>query len=189
MAGRIQALNMESTPAAETKRTSQAGDENEPAFTLLGTANLDRTAGRYWSDSYLMLTKTFRVHIEGENSLSGVCTGSLVNWVGSQSVPEPIPPRFAGAVHSGLTTLLEGEHKGVKLSREELRMIACWIDLLVPYCGDYLEANAWSEDELNKYEHFAAKRRRMEELEQHNIRELVESAEKARTAGVTRNMR
>jgi hypothetical protein len=40
----------------------------------------------------------------------------------------------------------------VELSPEELDRIACWIDLLVPYCGDYVESNAWSEDERDFYE-------------------------------------
>ena len=28
--------------------------------------------------------------------------------------------------------------------------LACWIDLLVPYCGDYREANAWSQEDLDR---------------------------------------
>ena len=59
-------------------------------------------------------------------------------------MPEPLPPYFAGAARSELLTLLEKGHKGVKLSREELDKIACWMDLLVPYCGNYREANAWT---------------------------------------------
>ncbi len=51
--------------------------------------------------------------------------------------------------------------------------IACWIDLLVPYCGDYIEANAWTQEELAKYDHFAKKRERMEEMERKNIEELI----------------
>ena len=49
-----------------------------------------------------------------------------------------------------------------------------WIDLLVPYCGDYLEKNAWSERELDFYGHFAEKRRQQEELERKNIEALIE---------------
>ncbi len=65
----------------------------------------------------------------------------------------------------------------MKLSSDELRKIACWIDLLVPYCGDYLEANAWNEDELKKYQHFSEKRLAMEESERENIRQLLSSTE------------
>ena len=46
---------------------------------------------------------------------------------------------------------------------------ACWIDLEVPFCGDYEEANAWDAGDAEKYRHFLEKRRRMEELERQNI--------------------
>lgn len=148
----------------------------ERAFSLLGTPNLDATAGRYWSDAYLALTQAHRSGGgEDQGAFLGDCTGKLVNWIGSQSVPEPLPPRFAGAATSRLMRLLESGHKGVNLSQPELQAIACWIDLLVPYCGDYLEANAWTETDLKKFEHFATKRLRMEEIDQDNIRDLVES--------------
>jgi hypothetical protein len=76
-------------------------------------------------------------------------------------------------VRSELLTLLEKGHKQVKLSREELEKLACWIDLLVPYCGAYIEANAWTETEMKTYERFAEKRRQMEEIEQDNLRALL----------------
>ena len=84
-----------------------------------------------------------------------------------------LPPYSAGAAKSRLMTLLEQGHGGVKLSREETDKIACWIDLAVPFCGDYLEANTWSKDELQKYSHFLDKRKQMEEVEQRNIQEWI----------------
>ena len=89
---------------------------------------------------------------ETKGSFKGNPSGRVVNWISSQSVPEPLPPFSGGASRSGLLELLRKEHKSVKLSQQELAEIACWIDLLVPYGGDYLEANAWTEDELKKYE-------------------------------------
>ena len=67
--------------------------------------------------------------------------------------------------------MLAGGHNGVRLSREELEKIACWIDLLVPYCGDYTEA--MDEKGIPRYEHFMAKRKRWEEQEALNIAELL----------------
>ena len=61
--------------------------------------------------------------------------------------------------------ILRKGHEGVHLSPEEMDKIACWIDLLVPYCGDYLEANAWSSQEKAMYARALAKRRRMEAIE------------------------
>ena len=69
--------------------------------------------------------------------------------------------------------LLEKPHRGVRLSPEELKTIACWIDLAVPYCGDYYEAAAWTPGEREKYDRYQEKRRRMEKLEQQNIADLL----------------
>ena len=80
-----------------------------------------------------------------------------------------LPAYHAGSTRSGLLSLLDDGHAGVELSRQEMEKIACWIDLGVPYCGDYREANAWSAEEVEKYEHFLQKRRRMERVERKNI--------------------
>ena len=78
-----------------------------------------------------------------------------------------------------MLTLIEGGHGGVRLNREELDKIACWIDLYVPYCGDYEEAGAWTPEETAKYRRYLEKRRKMEALEQRNIEELLASQEQA----------
>jgi hypothetical protein len=46
-----------------------------------------------------------------------------------------------------------------------MEKLVCWIDLLAPFCGDYLEANHWTLEARQKYTQFQEKRRRMEELE------------------------
>jgi hypothetical protein len=134
--------------------------ERQRAFSLLGTVNEDKGAKRLWADSYLALTQKGKPN-------------RLVNWLNAQSVPPMLPPYFAGAAKSELITMLENGHKDVKLSQQEMEKIACWIDLLVPYCGDYTEANAWTDEEKDKYEHFSQKRRRMEDIEQKNIDLLI----------------
>jgi hypothetical protein len=73
--------------------------------------------------------------------------------------------------------LLESGHEDVRLPREDLDRIACWIDLLVPYCGEYTEANAWSPAECAFYEKFAAKRQRFEAEEAGNIRALISASD------------
>ena len=93
----------------------------------------------------------------------------MVNWVDSMSEPTLLPPYYRGSATSHLMKLLEEGHQEVKLSTEELDKLACWIDLLVPYCGDYWEANAWSEAERDFYARASAKRRGWETAEQANI--------------------
>ena len=173
---------------AQKPPRSASGDgvKDEPAFSLLSEVTVDRTAKRKWSDAYLVLTQATAA--TPDEPFQGDCQGRLVNWIGAQSVPEPLPPHFAGAAWSGLLTLLDKGHQGVKLSREELDKIACWIDLLVPYCGDYREANAWTEEEMKKYERYAEKRRQMEEVEQQNIDAMLGRNEPARGPGPGRPM-
>ena len=84
-----------------------------------------------------------------------------------------LPPRYRGAATSKLVTMLAGGHNGVRLSREELEKIACWIDLLVPYCGDYREANAWTPADHRKYDLYEQKRLRMLAEEHQGIEEMI----------------
>ena len=133
---------------------------SESAFSLLRVANVERGAKRMWSDSYLALTQKGKPN-------------RLVNWLNVQSIPPMLPPYHAGAARSQLIGMLEKGHYNVNLSKQALDKIACWIDLLVPYCGDYTEANAWSEDEIAKYERFFQKRSRMKQIEHKNIEELI----------------
>jgi hypothetical protein len=143
----------------------------KPAFSLLGKEVLDEEAKRKWSEAYLALTGCKRRDREKE-PFTGQ-SSEVVNWIGVQSVPTRLPPYFAGAAKSRLMTMLEQGHYGVGLSREEMDKVACWIDLLVPYCGDYVEANAWSPKEAERYEHFAAKRKRSEAEEAQNVAEFL----------------
>ena len=79
-------------------------------------------------------------------------------------------------------TLLEEGHEGVSLNREETVKLACWIDLVVPYCGDYVEANAWLPFERARYDRFLAKRKKMAAIEERNIGELS-SSQRSRAPG------
>jgi hypothetical protein len=159
---------------AERKATLASSKLGDQAFSLLDTDVVDATAKRKWSRAYLALTAGRReMGIVRSNTYRGDPHGAIVNWISAQSSPGMLPPYSAGAAKSRLMTLLEQGHGGVKLSKEETGKIACWIDLLVPFCGDYLEANTWSKAELARYGHFLDKRTRMEQIEQHNIEEWI----------------
>ena len=156
---------------------------NRPAFSLRSDGNLDRLAKRRWSDSYLNLTLARPADNDWDRgSFAGQYDGHVVNWIGTQSIPAPLPPCSAGSTRSSLLVLLEQGHGGVKLSREELEKIACWIDLLVPFCGDYTEAAAWSEEEKAKYQRYADKRARMDEIERRNFAEWAQAQVPERAA-------
>jgi hypothetical protein len=142
-------------------------------------------SGRKWSESYLALTSSFLLQLSpGEGGVLAGRPTALVNWVTTQSVPSPLPPYAAGSPRSRILDLLDGGHGGVRLGREEIETIACWIDLGIPFCGDYTEANAWPEAELRKHERFAAKRRAAEAEEQRGIEALRSEARPPESAGV-----
>jgi len=144
----------------------------KPAFSLLGTPVVEGLAKRQWSVSYLALTQATARTLEGHQYLAGI-SNDLVNWVSAQSAPEMLAPYSAGAARSRLPSMLIDGHYDVALAREEVERIACWIDLLVPFCGDYEEANAWDAGDAEKYCHFLEKRRHMEEQERRNIAEWL----------------
>jgi len=90
------------------------------------------------------------------------------------SEPEMLPPYHRGSGNSELISLLRAGHEDVVLNAEELEKIACWIDLLVPYAGDYLEHNTWTADEQEFYGRYAEKRLQQEARERQNIQALIE---------------
>jgi hypothetical protein len=147
-------------PAQELPLVKPAAKEYH-AFSLLGATGAV-SGGRNWSDAYLALTL-------------GGKPNEIVQWLNVQSIPPMLPPYFAGSAKSKLPKMLKAGHKKVKLSQAELDMISCWIDLLVPYCGDYYEANAWSEKDRRKYDRYADKRKQMEALEKENIAAFIKA--------------
>jgi len=167
-------------------------DDEGDVFSLLGILNPEYRAGRKWSDSYLALTHAY-VKTSGNPHIMGDWENEWVNWVSPQSIPPMVPAYYKGSATSKLITFLEKGHEDVVLSREEIEKICCWIDLLVPYCGDYTEANTWGEsgmerytnwfkddiwsetDPAKRYQYFLDKRLRMENIEKVNIQQLIES--------------
>ena len=126
-----------------------------PAFSLKGTQTLDPKAQRKWSAAYKALADR-----------------RVANWINVQSAPPMLPPYSAGASQSALVEMLEsGAHYGVKLSKPELDRFIAWIDLLVPYAGDYTEA--MNEEHIPRYNKFLEKRRRWHAEEARNIEQLL----------------
>jgi hypothetical protein len=154
---------------APVDANASANANRNKSFSLLGNAVQDRAAGRRWTESYLALTGAKPTR-QGEQ----ICVSRpLVSWTNPQSTPEVQPPYSCGSSRSGLLTLIEAGHYEVALNREEMDKLAAWIDLGVPFCRDYVEANCWTADEVGKYLHFQAKRLRLEEYERRGVEELL----------------
>jgi hypothetical protein len=154
----------------ESGQPATGVQKQDRSFSLLAEENVDTAAKRRFSDAYLALTGA------KDGGKRGAFVGQsrpLVNWISPQSAPPMLPPYSAGAARSGLIKLLEEGHKEARLSREELDKIACWIDLVIPYCGDYFEAHAWSPGEVDRYQKMLEKRQRMEQFERANIEQFL----------------
>ncbi len=148
--------------------TDDAG--NPRPFSLLG--NVDTTAkgkeinegsGRDFSESYLNLTQ-YGNHV-----------GPRTVWLGIQEGPEMQEPYKAGAAKSPLIAMFRDPdaqidaHKDVRLDERSLKTLALWIDLLVPFCGDYVEANNWKPEERASYEYYWAKRQLEDSINVFNV--------------------
>ncbi len=145
----------------------------ERLFSLRGDEVIEAQTGRRWSEAYLSLTGA----VTTERALAANPGRGIVTWVHAQSAPPMLPPYSTGAARSRLIALLAEGHEGIELPREAMDKLACWIDLLVPFCGDYTEANAWSAGEQERYRHFLEKRARMEAIERGHVERLAARAE------------
>lgn len=128
----------------------------------------DKISKRAWTRSYLSLTHSVR-----EVPARGDSDNRTLNWVSAQSVPSMLPPRFRGSHQSGIVRKLRKGHGKTKLNREELDKIAAWIDLGVPFCGDYLESNTWNDYELRKYISMQRKREKLADEVRRNTEAFI----------------
>ena len=148
---------------------------------LTGMQVRDMFSCRNWSRAYLTLTQARHVsppfnhlvipHQLEPKFLNGnfrdkngrwvgdpYAKNGYVNWISSASEPTLLPPLTHGSRISRLFTerLDKGHAKGI--TDAEKRMLACWVDLGVPFCGDYEEGAVWSEEERAFWSYYTKKR-------------------------------
>ena len=133
--------------------------DGQSSIGLEGTGPLDKAGLKYWSDAYKTLADP-----------------KYASWISPQSAPPMLVPYAAGAAKSRLIEMLTEGHENVELSAEQMDAIACWIDLGVPFSGDYTEALA--EQHVPEYQRWLRKRQFWEEDELNNIRALIETRTK-----------
>jgi len=147
-------------------------------YPLTSEKVLYKRSQRNWARSYLTLTGTpdRRRELHEERGRPN----EIVNWINNSSEPTMIPPRHGGSTRSKLMLLNDPDKSPcpakIKLSRKELDMLAAWIDLVVPYCGDYVEANAWSAEAMRRAKKRIELNRQARQIDLRNINEYIESA-------------
>ncbi|MCQ2393817.1 MAG: hypothetical protein MJ249_05950 [Kiritimatiellae bacterium] len=119
---------------------------------------LDAVAKRNWTRSYVNLT-----HAKPSQAQGGYLGNSDhpgLNWINSGSEPTLLAPRCLGAGSSAwFTNRLEKAHCPA-LTDAERRTLALWVDLGVPFGGDYLEGAAWTPEERARWDAAEEKRAR-----------------------------
>ena len=132
-------------------------EANRPDFR--STVVNDPHAKRNWTQSYLTLTHAKPDLKNPDRRWRGDPTHKRLNWVSAASAPPIQKPLSVGSNTSGLFKHLDGGHcKTIK--PEEIALLAAWVDLAVPFCGDYVEANSWDETEMKKHLQYKVKRDR-----------------------------
>ncbi len=148
-------------------------------YLLTGEPVHYKNSQRNWARSYLTLTgtpsKRYELHQErGE-------ANEIVNWISNSSEPTMIRPQYGGSTRSKLLSINDPRESPCpaenELSREELDKLAAWIDLVVPFCGNYVEANAWSDDALRRARQRIALNREAREIDQENVRQYIKAGQ------------
>ena len=145
-------------------------------FSLKATPVVDEQAKRIWTRSYLNLTSSSLRINDNKKVYYGRQT-DVNNWLCVQEAPPMLKPYHAGSVKSRLSFQFEGDnpHGAVILSQEEKDKINAWIDLLVPFCGTYEEANNWTDDDKEIAAYQQAKRDAADQLNAENFAAWLQS--------------
>ena len=121
---------------------------------------VDPGSKRVWARSYLALTHARLDRPEEQARWRGDAGNKVLNWVSAASAPPIQKPYSAGSNTSRLFAEMLDKGHCKTLPADGLARLATWVDLGVPFCGDYVEANAWDAKEKAKYELYLAKRLR-----------------------------
>jgi hypothetical protein len=154
-------------------------------FDLSGTFVFDNLKGRAnhrnyyvtqrkYNQSYLTLLKVKW----DRGRLDQGRPNKWVNYYTRLLTTELVPPYYAGAAKSGLLRKLRKGHHKVKLSEAEFNTISAWIDLNVPYVGEYDEMNIWTKESKDKYKLKVKIRKDQEAIEAENIRQFIEAGQR-----------
>ncbi|MHB8901854.1 MAG: HzsA-related protein, partial [Thermoguttaceae bacterium] len=142
-------------------RISLTGEVARPeTVTLIGAGQVDPK--RAYTQSYVTITTS------GDPDKNPWMT-----WLKPRSRAVMLPPYHTGACKSKIMDYLQPTHYDVRVSENERRTFACWLDLLVPFCGSYTQHNTWTDAEKAEYGYFQEKRRAYAAAELETLRRLA----------------
>ena len=132
----------------------------------------DLESRRLFAVSYMHLTHTKPQYVM-DKMLTGNPFHREVNWIDAMSEPTMLKPYHAGSATSNIIRRMASGHGGTKVSDEEIRRVSMWIDLLVPFSGDFRENVIWNDEERAYYDYYDNKRQKAREEDAKNIQKLI----------------
>jgi hypothetical protein len=142
----------------EKSKISLTGEVARPeTVKLIGAGQVDPK--RAYTQSYVTITTS-----------GNPDKNPWMTWLKPRSRAVMLPPYHTGASKSRIMDYLEPAHYDVKVSENEKRAFACWLDLLVPFCGSYTQHNTWTDAEKAEYGYFQEKRRAYAAAELESLR-------------------
>ena len=152
-------------------------DGKKNKLNLTGEQIVNRRSGRNFSYAYLNLTHSIPYGATAEQiaemDLIAKPEHPEVNFIHPMSEPTMLKPYTAGAAKSNLIRRLKNGHGNTVITPHEINTIAMWIDILVPYVGDYEEANNWTQEKLELWQYHKGKRQKTQEEEAIAISEYI----------------
>lgn len=128
-------------------KISLTGEPARPeSIRLIGAGQVDPK--RAYTQSYVTITTS-----------GNPDKNPWMTWLKPRSRAVMLPPYHTGASKSRIMSFFEPAHYDVQVSENERRTFACWLDLLVPFCGSYTQHNTWTDAEKAEYGYFQEKRR------------------------------
>ncbi|VGO12825.1 hypothetical protein PDESU_01379 [Pontiella desulfatans] len=130
---------------------------------------------RQYYQSYLTLLDA--EHDRGDGTIGTGMTNEWVNYFTRLRTVEITQPYEFGSAQSGIIAQIRSGHQGVALSQDEIEIVCAWIDLNVPFIGDYDEMTTWDAALQTKYDDKLQKRIDMEAIEQANIEAFIQAGQ------------
>jgi hypothetical protein len=141
----------------EESKISLTGEAAKPeSVKLIGAGQVDPK--RAYTQSYVAITTS-----------GNPDKNPWMTWLKPRSRAVMLPPYHTGSCKSKVMEYFESGHYGVKVSENEKRTFACWLDLLIPFCGSYPQHNTWTDAEIAEYAYFQEKRRAYAASELNNL--------------------
>jgi hypothetical protein len=138
-------------------------------FDLTGGLVNNSAAKKSFTQSYVSLTKGLKSSLVAGVGVSA--SNKAINITTIFSQPPQMPPYSYGSTKSGMINNLLKGHKEVKLTANELKILACWIDLEAPHAGTY--DSYMPTTDAQKYKSLEATAQKWYDIEAKNVKDLA----------------